>query len=183
MQSAPAAGTGEGGPPGRIRKERVREGDGVARTHPQPSASREVVDRPRDDRQANAIELAKQGGDVARQSAIDEGLEEDGLRAVFPLVHRDELSQDGVGALSAWPPSLDPADQSLCPSAECHLDETFLRRCVEVDRPGSHMGASRDLGDAQVGVPTARDLAQRGGLDRARCSRRSTSPLALDVPS
>jgi hypothetical protein len=161
----------------------MREGDGVGRSHPEATPSREVVDRPRDDRQANAIELAKQGGDLARQGAIDEGLEEDGLRAVFPLVHRDELPQYSVGAFSAWPPSLDTADQSLCSPAERYLDETFLCRCVEVDGPGSHMGASRDLGDAQVGVPTARDLAQRGGLDRARCSRRSTSPLALDVPS
>jgi hypothetical protein len=137
----------------------VGKGDCVARSHPQATASRKVVDRPRDDRQANAIELAKQSGDVAREGAIDEGLEEDGLRAVFPLVHRDELPQYGIGAFSAWPPSLDTADQAFRSPAERHLDETLLCRCVEIDRPGSHMGASRDLGNAQVGIATARDLA------------------------
>jgi hypothetical protein len=182
-RSASASWTGERRPPRRIGEERMREGDGVARSHPEPAPSREVVDRSSDDREANAIELAEQRGDVARQCAIHERLEEYRFRAVLTLVHRDELAKNGIGALSARPPSLDPADQPHCPSAERHLDKTLLCRRVQIDSARSDVGAARDLTDAQVGVSTARDLAECRRFDRAGCSRGASGALALYVAS
>src|SRR5438477_6356375 len=156
---APASRAGERRRPGGIRKECVRERDRVARTHPEPAPPGEIVHRPRDSRETNAVELAKQRGDVARQSAVDERLEQHRFGPVLAFVHRDELSEDRISAFTPWPPSLDPSDQPLRPSTQCDLDKAFLRGRVEVDGPGCNMGAPRDLGHAQVGIPAARDLA------------------------
>ena len=72
---------------------------------------REVIDRPCDDRKPYAIELAEECGDLARQRTVDERLEQDGFGSVLALVHRDELAEDRIRALTARAPSLDTADQ------------------------------------------------------------------------
>src|SRR2546422_4739029 len=100
----------ESGAPGRIRKERMREGDRVARAHPQPAPARHVVEGPRDDSQAHGVELLQKRGDIPRQRAVDERLEQNRLGAVLTLVHPDQLAQDRVGVLRAWPPALDATD-------------------------------------------------------------------------
>jgi len=66
-------------------------------------------------------------------------------------------------------------------SPERGVDETFLRRGVQVDGARRDVGASRDLADAELRVPAPRDLAQGRGLDRARRSRRRACALALNV--
>jgi hypothetical protein len=159
----------------------VREGDGVARTDPNAAAAAQVVDRPRNDPEPNAVELAKERRDLTRQGAVDQRFEKDGFGAVLALVHRDELAEDGISVLSTRPPSFDAADQSFRPRAQRRFDETFLRRRMQVDGPGRDVGAPRDLAHPEVGVSAARDLAQRGGLDRGRRSRRSAGALALNV--
>jgi hypothetical protein len=138
----------------------VRERDRIARPYPQPSASREVVDRACDDPETHAIKLAEQRGDPARQRAIHEGLQQDGFSTVLALVHRDELAENGIGAVSARAPSLDPADQPLRPSPQRRIDEPLLRGCVQVDRAGRDVGAPRDFADSEVGISAAGDLAQ-----------------------
>jgi hypothetical protein len=145
----------------------MREGDRVARPHPQAAPAAEVVDRPGDDPEPNEVELAEKRRHISRERAVDERLEQHGLGAVLALVHRDELGEDGIRAFSAGAPSLDPADQPFRPSPQRGFDETFLRRCVKVDRARSDVGAPRDLAHSQVRIATARDLAQGGRLDRA----------------
>src|SRR5439155_17861170 len=87
-RSAAASGTGQRGPPGRIRKERVSERDRVARANAKAPFAGEVVDRPRDDPKSDAVQLAEKRGDLARQRSVHEGLEKDRFRAVLALVHR-----------------------------------------------------------------------------------------------
>ena len=87
----------------------------VARADPKAAAAREFVDRPRDDPESDAVELAEQRRDLPRERPVDERLEEDRFGPVFALVHRDELSEHGVGVLTSWAPSLDPSDQTLGP--------------------------------------------------------------------
>src|SRR5437867_578599 len=140
-------GTCERRPPGRIRKERVGERDRVTRTHAQATPSSEVVDRPRDDSKPHTVELAEERRDLARQRSVHEGLEEDRLRPILALVHRDELAEDGIRALTARTPPLDTADQTFSPSPQRRVDETFFCRRVQVDRAGSDVSASCHLAD------------------------------------
>jgi hypothetical protein len=159
----------------------VRERDRVTRPHSEAATAGELVDRPRDDPKPHPVKLAEKRGDLARQSAIDERLEQDGLGAVLALVHRDELGEDGIRALAARSPALDPPDQPLRSAAQSGVDETFLRRCVQVHRAGRDVRAARDFANAEVRISAARDLAERGRLDRARCSSGPARSVALDV--
>lgn len=143
------------------------ERDGVARPYAKTAATGEVVDRPRDDPEAHSVQLSEERSDLARKRPIDERLEEDRFRSVLTLVHRDELGEYGIGGLTARAPSFDPSDQTQSPSAQRRVDETLLRRRVQVDRARGHMGSSRDLADAQLRVAASRDLAQGRGLDGA----------------
>jgi hypothetical protein len=161
----------------------VREGDRVARAHPDAASAAQLVDRPRDDPKPHAVELAEERGDLARQRTIHKGLEQDGFGAVLALVHGDQLAEDRIRAFAAWTPSLDPADQSLRPPTQRRVDETLLRRCMQIDRAWSDVGASRHFGNPEVGVAAARDLAQGGRLDRARCSGGPARSFTLYVPS
>jgi hypothetical protein len=144
----------------------VRESDRIARTYAQATAPREIVDRPRDDPETHAIELAKQRRDLPRQRAVDERLQENGLGAVLTLVHGDELPENGIGAFAAGSPTLDAADQSFRPSAERRVHETFLRRRMEIDSPRRNVRAPRHLAEPHRFVSPPRDLTQGGGLDR-----------------
>jgi hypothetical protein len=137
----------------------VGERDGIAGPDAKAASTCEVVDRPRDDAETHSVQLAEKGGDLSWERAVDERLEEDRFRSVLTLVHRDELGEHGIGALSARAPSLDPSDQTLGTPSQCRVDKTFLRRRVEVDRSRGDMSASRDFADAQLRVPPARDLA------------------------
>ena len=96
----------------------MRERDGVGRAHAQRTAAREVVQRARDDPEAVRVELAEKRGHAAWQCPVDERLEEDRFGAVLPLVHRDELSEHGVGRLTARTPSLDAPDERLGSAAQ-----------------------------------------------------------------
>jgi len=93
----------------------VGERDGIARANAKPAATGEVVDRPSDDPEAHSVQLAEKRGDLARKRTVHECLEEDRFGSVLALVHRDELSEHGVGVLTSWAPSLDPSDQTLGP--------------------------------------------------------------------
>ena len=157
------------------------ERDRVARPDPQAAATAEVVDGPRDDPEAYAVQLAEERCDLARQCSINEGLKEDRLGPVLALVHRDELREHCIRSLTARAPSLDPPDQTLGPSTQRRVDETLLRRRVQVDGAWCDVGASRHLAYAEIRVSAARDLAQRGGLDRSRGSRRAAGAFALNV--
>src|SRR5919198_4135043 len=179
--AAPAR-AGEGGAPGRIRKERVRQRDRVARPHAQAAAPRELVDRPGDDPKAYAVELAEERRDLARERAVDERLQEDGLGAVLALVHRDELTEDSIRGLPAWPPTLDSADESLRPSPQRGIHETLLRRRMQIDGPWRHVRSPRDFAHAQVRESAARHLTQGSRFDRAGCSCGPARALALHVP-
>jgi hypothetical protein len=137
----------------------VGERDGIARPDAKASSTCEVVDRPRDDPEAHAVELAEERSDLSWERPVHERLEEDRFRSVLALVHRDELGEHGIGALSARAPSLDPSDQTLSTPSQCRVDKTLLRRRVEVDRARGDVSASRDFADAQLRVPPARDLA------------------------
>ena len=123
------------------------ERDRVTRTHAQATPSSEVVDRPRDDSKPHTVKLAEERRDLARQRSVHEGLEEDRLRPILALVHRDELAEDGIRALTARTPPLDTADQTFSPSPQRRVDETFFCRRVQVDRAGSDVSASRHLAD------------------------------------
>jgi len=89
------------------------ERDGIARANAKTAATGEVVDRARDDPESHAVELAEKRGDLARKRTVHECLEEDRFCSVLALVHRDELSEHGVRALTARAPSLDPSNQTL----------------------------------------------------------------------
>jgi hypothetical protein len=143
------------------------EGNSVARPDAKAAATRKVVDRPRDDPEAHSVQLAKKRSDLARERAVNERLEKDRFRTILALVHRDELGEYGIRALSARAPSLDPSDQTQSPPAQRRVDETLLRRRVQVDRARGDVGSSRDLADAQLRVAASRDLAQGRGLDGA----------------
>jgi hypothetical protein len=106
------------------------ERDGVARTDAKAASTCEVVDRPGDDPEAHSVQLAEKGRDLAWERAVHERLEEDRFRSVLTLVHRDELGEDGIGALSARAPSLDPSDQPLGASAQRRIHEALFRRRV-----------------------------------------------------
>ena len=157
------------------------ERDGVARAHAKAASTGEVVDRPRDDPEAHAVQLAEEGRDLAGQCSIHERLEKDGLGPILALVHRDELGEHRIRCLSARAPSLDPTDQTLGPSTQRRVDETLLRRRVQVDRARCDVRASRNLADTELGVTAPRDLAQGRGFDGVRRSRRGARALALDV--
>ena len=159
------------------------ERDRVARADAKAATTREVVDRPRDDPEAHSVELAKQCGDLARERSVHERLEEDRFRSVLALVHCDQLGEDGVGALSARTPSLDPSDQTLGPSPQGRVDEAFFCRRVQVDRARGDVSPSRDLGHAQLRVSASRYFPQSRGFDRARGPRRRARALTLDVAS
>ena len=137
----------------------MREGDRVARTHADPAAAGEVIDRPRDDSKTHAVELTEERRDLARQRPVHQRLEQDGLGAILALVHRDELSEDRIRTFSAGPPSLDPADQALRPAAQCRVDEALLCWRVEVHRSRRHMGTPRHFADPEVRISAPRDLA------------------------
>lgn len=104
------------------------KGDGIARANAKPAATGEVVDRARDDAEADSVQLAEKRGDLARKRTVHERLEEDRFGSVLALVHGDELGEHGVRALTARPPSFDPSDQTLGPPPERGVNETFLRR-------------------------------------------------------
>jgi hypothetical protein len=161
----------------------VGERDGVARTDPEAAATGEVVDRPRDDPETHAVKLAEERGDLTGQRSVNERLEEDRFGAVLALMHRDELAEHRIRVFSARSPSLDTADQTLRPPPQRRIDEAFLRRRVQVDRAGSDVSASRHLAYPEVRVSAARDLAQGGGLDGRRRSRRPAGSFALNVPA
>ena len=137
----------------------MRERDRVAWADPETAATTEVVDRPRDDSEAYAVQLAQKRRDLARQRSVNERLEEDGLSAVFTFVHRDELGEDRVRGLTARTPSLDAADQTFSPPAQRRVDETFLCWCVQVDRARGDVSAAGHLADPQLRIPAACDLA------------------------
>lgn len=157
------------------------ERDGIARANAKPAATGEVVDRPRDDPEADSVQLAEKRGDLARKRTVDEGLEEDRFGPVLALVHGDELGEHGVRALTARAPSLDPSDQALGAPPQRGVDETFLRRRVQVDRSRRYVSPSRDFADAELRVPAPSHLAQGRGLDRARRSGSRACAFALDV--
>jgi hypothetical protein len=159
----------------------VGERYGVARADPQPTMTAEIVDRPRDDPETYAVQLAEQRRDLARQRSVHEGLKEDRLGPVLALVHRDELGKHRIRGLTARAPSLDPSDQTLGPSAQRRVDETLLCRRVQIDGARRDMGASGDFADAELCVSAPRDLAEGGGLDSAGRPRRGSRALALDV--
>ena len=161
----------------------MRERDGVGRAHAQRTAAREVVQRARDDPEADRVELAEKRGHAAWQCPVDERLEEDRFGAVLPLVHRDELSEHGVGRLTARTPSLDAPDERLGSAAQRVLDETLLRRGVQIDGACGDAGAPGDLCDSERGVPTARDLAQRRTFDRGGRASGPLRTFALHVAS
>jgi hypothetical protein len=138
------------------------ERDGVARANPKTAATSQLVDRPRDDPEANAVELAEERSDLAGQRAVHERLEEDRFGSVLTFVHRDEFGEDGIRALTARTPTLDASDQTLRPPTQRRIDETFFCRRVQVDRARGDVRAARDFAHTQLGVTTSRDLAQRG---------------------
>lgn len=157
------------------------ERDRVARTDAEAAPTCEVVDRPCDDPEAHSVQLAEKGRDLAWERPVHKRLEEDRFRSVLTLVHRDELGEHGIGALSTRAPSLDPSDQTLGASAQRRVHQALLRRRVQVHRARSDMRASRDFADAELRIAAPRDLAQGCGLDRARRARRRARTLALDV--
>ena len=159
----------------------MSERDGVARADSQAAATTKVVDRPRDDPEAHAIELAKERRDLARQRPVHQRLKENGLGSIFAFVHRDELGEHRIRGLTARAPSLDTTDQTLGTSAQRGVDKTLLRRRVKVDGPRRDVRASRDFADAELRVTAPRDLAQSGGFDRARRARCGARAFALDV--
>ena len=159
----------------------MSERDGVARPDPKPATARQIVDRSRDDRETYTVELAQERSDLARQRPVNERLEEHRFGPVLAFVHRDELAEHGVGALTAGAPPLDPADQTLGSSPQRRVDETFLCRGVQVDGARSDVSAPRHLAYAEVRIASARDLTQGGGLDRARCSCGPPGSFVLNV--
>lgn len=146
-RSAAAARTGERGPPRRIGEERMGERDRVARPHTECAATREIVERSRDDREAHSVELPQESSDVSRQRTVDERLEEHRLRTVLTLVHRDELAEHRVRALPARSPAFDAADERLGSTTKRCVDQAFLRRRVEVHGARGDVGATRDIAD------------------------------------
>src|SRR2546426_1064163 len=116
-------GPGRPLPQRRIGRERGRQRERVAGSDSEPAVPREVIDRSCDDREPYAVELAEEGRNLARQRSVNECLEQDGFGSVLALVHRDELAEDRIRALSARAPSLDPADQSFRTSPQRRLDE------------------------------------------------------------
>ena len=75
----------------------MRKRDRIACAHAKIALPAEVVERSRDDLEADPVQLAKQRCNMARERSVDEGLEEDRLGAVLALVHRDQLAEDDVG--------------------------------------------------------------------------------------
>jgi hypothetical protein len=126
----------------------VRERDGVARTDAQAASASEIVDRARDDPEADTIELAEKRGDLPRERPVHEGLEEDRFRAVLAFVHRDQLAKDRVRTLTTGAPSLYPPDQTLSASTQRRIYQASLCRGVQVDRARSDVGTPRYFGDA-----------------------------------
>jgi hypothetical protein len=108
--------------------------DGIARPDTKAASTCEVVDRPRDDAETHSVQLAEKGGDLSWERPVHERLEEDRFRSVLALVHRDELGEHRVRTLATRAPSFDPSDQTLRPPAQRRVDETLLRRRVQVDR-------------------------------------------------
>jgi len=159
----------------------VGERDRVARTHADPAAAGHVIDRPGDDPEPHAVELAEERGDLARERPVHERLEQNGFGAVLTLVHGDELAEDRIRAFPPGSPSLDAADQTFGSSPQRGVHESLLRRHVEVDRARSDVGASRYFAHPEVRIPAARDLAQCRRLDRARCSGGRARSFALQV--
>ena len=96
-------------------------------------------------------------------------------------MHRDQLAENSVGALTARPPALDAADERFGAHAEGALDEPLFRRGVEIDGPRRDVRATRDINHAQIGESPASHLAQRGALDRAPCTCGVSGAFALHV--
>jgi len=75
--------------------------------------------------------------------------------------------------------SIRPIKPSARPRVPRRQDASSRR--MQVDRAGSDVSAPRYLAHAEVRVAPARDLAQGGRLDRARCSRGPSGSFALNV--
>ena len=124
------------------------ERDRVARPNTECAATREFVERARDDRETHRVELLQESGDVTRQRTVDERLEEHGLRTVLTLVHCDELAKHRVRALPARSPAFDTANEPFGTTAKRRFDEALLCRRVEVHGARRDVRATRDIVDA-----------------------------------
>ena len=116
----------------------LRERDRVLGAHAQRAAMREIVHDPRDDREANGVELAEQPRHGGRQGAVDERLEQERrFAAVLTLVQGDHLVDELLGCLAARPPSISSgtretkdggpgAFDSATPSSSARLRSRFF---------------------------------------------------------
>ena len=137
----------------------MRECDGIAGSDAQSATAREVVHRPRDEREPHVVEISQRCGGDARQRAVHERLEQHRLETVLAVVQRDQLVENGLGRLRPRPPTVYARDLGGGAASQGLLDETLLRRGVQIERARRHMRAPRHVGHAQRVVAAACDLA------------------------
>jgi len=123
------------------------------------SVTHKIGRRVTDGSEPRAVEIAQRRGGGARQRAVHERLEQHRLEAVFAMVQRDQLVENGLGRVRPRPPAINASDLGRGATPQGLLDETLLRRCVQIQGARRHVCAPRDVGHAQRVVAVARDLA------------------------
>ena len=137
----------------------MRERDRVGSANAQRAAAREVVHRPRDEREPHVVEIPQRRSDDPRQRAVDERLEQHRFQPVLAVMQRDQLVENGLGRLRPGTPALDPRDLAAGASPQRLLDETLLRCGMKVESSWGNVCATRDVRHAERVVAAPSDLA------------------------
>ena len=137
----------------------MRERDRVGGTDAKRAAAREVVHRACDEREPHVVEIAQRRRNDPWESAVDERFQQNGLEAIFAVVQRDQLVEDGLGCVRPRPPALDPCDLSSRASPERLLDQPLFRRSMKIESPRRDVCTARDVRHAQRVVAAPSDLA------------------------